>query len=74
MMVQAVLNWRSLVARALEVRREEGLTQRELAALAGVTQPTVVKFEKGSTSIRVDSVLAILHALGLAEAGDRTED
>ena len=73
-MAQAMLNWQALVARALEVRREEGLTQRELAALAGVTQPTVVKFEKGSTSIRVDSALAILHALGLAEAGGRTED
>ena len=69
-----MLNWRVLVERALEVRREEGLSQRELAALAGVTQPTVVKFEKGSTSIRVDSALAILHALGLAEAGDRPGD
>ena len=69
-----MLNWHALVARALEVRREEGLSQRELAALAGVTQPTVVKFEKGSTAIRVDSALAILHALGLAETGDRTGD
>ena len=73
-MTQAMLNWQALVARALEVRREEGLTQRELAALAGVTQPTVVKFEKGSTSIRVDSALAILQALGLAEAGKRSEE
>ncbi len=43
-----------------------GLTQRDLAALAGVSQPTIWKFEKGVTAIRLDSALAILRALGLA--------
>ena len=66
-----MLNWTELVREAIAVRKQEGLTQRDLAALAGVTQPTIVKFEKGSTSIRVDSALAILRALGLAGREDR---
>ncbi len=61
-----MLNWERLVREAVTVRKQERLSQRDLAALAGVTQPTVVKFEKGSTSIRVDSALAILRALSLA--------
>ncbi len=62
-----MLNWERLVREAVTIRKQERLSQRDLAALAGVTQPTVVKFEKGSTSIRVDSALAILRALSLVE-------
>ncbi len=65
-----MLDWGRLVREAVTVRKQERLSQRDLAALAGVTQPTVVKFEKGSTSIRVDSALAILRALSLAEQQD----
>ncbi|MCH8112478.1 MAG: helix-turn-helix transcriptional regulator [Proteobacteria bacterium] len=61
------LNWENLVVEAVRIRKQEKLTQRQLAALAGVTQPTVVKFEKGSTMMRVESALSILAALGLAE-------
>ncbi len=65
-----MLNWKRLVDEAVAVRKQERLSQRDLAALAGVTQPTVVKFEKASTSLRVDSALAILRALSLAERQD----
>ena len=65
-----MLIWRSVVEEAIKVRKDEGLTQRDLAALAGVTQPTIVKVEKGSTMIRVESALAILGALGLAAERD----
>ena len=65
-----MLNWQRLVREAVAVRKQERLSQRDIAALAGVTQPTVVKFEKGSTSIRVNSALAILRALSLAERQD----
>ena len=67
-----MLNWAQLVREAVTVRKQERLSQRDIAALAGVTQPTVVKFEKGSTSIRVDSALAILRALSLAERQDKS--
>lgn len=61
-----MLNWNELVNDAITVRKEERLSQRELAAIAGVTPPTVIKFERGSISIKVDSALAILGVLGLA--------
>ena len=61
-----MLNWDALVEEAISVRKEEQLTQKALAAISGVTAPTVIKFESGSTSIKVDSVIAILGALGLA--------
>lgn len=62
-----MLDWKTLVAEAVRIRKEERLSQRDLAALAGVTQPTVVKFEKGDTGLRVQSAIAILAALGLAK-------
>jgi transcriptional regulator with XRE-family HTH domain len=65
------LDWAALVRQARERRVAEGLSQRDLAALAGVSVPTVVKLEKGDTSIRVDVALAILATLGLAEGGPR---
>lgn len=61
------LSWKDLVTQAVRIRKQEKLTQRQLAALAGVTQPTIVKFEKGSTTMRIESALSILAALGLAE-------
>ncbi|MGJ3263750.1 MAG: helix-turn-helix domain-containing protein [Salinarimonas sp.] len=62
------LDWPALVEEAVRRRRQEGLTQRDLAALAGVSAPTVVAFEKGQTSLRLDSALAILRVVGLAAA------
>ncbi len=61
-----MLNWQNLVIEATAIRKHESLTQRDLAALAGVSQPTIWKFEKGATAIRLESALAILRALGLA--------
>lgn len=59
------LDWQALVEEAVHVRKRERLTQHDLAALAGVSQPTIWKFEKGDTHIRLDSALGILDALGL---------
>lgn len=60
------LHWSELVAEAVRLRKAEGLTQRDMAALAGVSLPTVVKFEKGDQDILVSKALAILAVLGLA--------
>jgi transcriptional regulator with XRE-family HTH domain len=61
------LEWQKLVDEAVERRKAERLTQRTLAALAGVSLPTLVKFEKGVTDIKLTGVLAILKVLGLAK-------
>lgn len=63
------LDWHALVAEAVRVRKQERLTQHDLAALAGVSQPTIWKFEKGDRNIRLASALDILGALGLLATG-----
>ena len=62
------LSWSSLVQEAVTRRKTEKLTQEELAALAGVSKPTLNRFEQGQTNISVENALKILRMLGLAEA------
>ncbi len=48
-----------------EARRRAGLTQRRLAAGAGVSQPTVARIESGVTEPTVAMVDRLLEACGL---------
>jgi transcriptional regulator with XRE-family HTH domain len=58
------LDWPEIVARAKLRRRQMKLTQRRLAVVAGVSLPTVVKFEAGE-DVRLSSALAILKVLDM---------
>ena len=54
------------LGRALrEARRSKGLTQVQVAELAGVGQPTVSNVERGMISVSLDTLIRILAALGL---------
>ena len=59
------LNWQDLINEAVKRRKEQKLTQEQLSVLAGVSKPTLNRFEQGKTSIKLDSALKILKALGL---------
>lgn len=59
------LNWEALVAEAIKRRKEQRLTQKQLAVLVGLSGPTVNSFEQGKTTITLESALKILKALGL---------
>jgi transcriptional regulator with XRE-family HTH domain len=59
------LNWENLVREAIRRRKEQRLTQEDLALMVGLSKPTLNAFEQGKTSIRVDNAIKILHALGL---------
>lgn len=59
------LDWRDLVDEAVRRRKNEGRTQKSFAALAGVSVPTVIAFERGDTRLRLDSVFKILESLGM---------
>ena len=49
------------------VREQRGLTRRELAALAGVSERLVASLELGdATGIRLDKLLSICDAVGLS--------
>jgi transcriptional regulator with XRE-family HTH domain len=49
-----------------EARRKAGLTQRELARLAGVPQPAVSRIERDHVSPRHDTLDLLLRGCGLA--------
>ena len=59
------LNWRALVAEALRRRKAENLTQREHAALAGVSIPTIATFDRGERTLTLTKAFDILRVVGL---------
>lgn len=59
------LNWQTLVKEAIKRRKQQRITQEQLAILAGVSKPTLSHFEAGKTNITLDSALKILKVLGL---------
>lgn len=60
------LDWQSLSKEAVKRRKEQKLTQEQLAILAGVSKPTLVNFENGRQNIKVENAIKILKTLGLA--------
>lgn len=63
----APLNWRVLVAEALRRRKAEKLTQRRHAALASVSIPTIVAFDRGERTLSLAKAFDILRVVGLIE-------
>ena len=63
----APLNWRTLVAEAIRRRKAEKLTQREHAALASVSIPTIVAFDRGERTLTLAKAFDILRVVGLIE-------
>jgi transcriptional regulator with XRE-family HTH domain len=59
------LDWRSLVSETLRRRKAEKLTQKEHAALAGVSIPTMAAFERGETTLSLAKAFDILRVVGL---------
>lgn len=63
--VVSPLHWERLVDEALRRRRAEGLTQKEHAALANVSVPTMVSFDRKELSLTLAKALDILKVVGL---------
>lgn len=61
------LNWPALVEEAVRRRRGLNLTQKQLAALAKVSTPTISRFEQNEEDIQLSTVLAILDVLGMTD-------
>ena len=61
------LNWALLVKEAIKRRKERKISQRRLATIAEVSQPTVSRFEQQEEDIQLSSALKILGVLGLVE-------
>jgi transcriptional regulator with XRE-family HTH domain len=61
------LNWPGFVEEAIRRRRHLNLTQKQLALIAGVSTPTISRFEQNAKDIQLSSVLQILDALGMTD-------
>jgi transcriptional regulator with XRE-family HTH domain len=59
------LDWRALVKEALRRRKAEKLTQRQHAALASVSIPTIVAFDRGERTLSLAKAFDILRVVGL---------
>ena len=66
------LNWQELVAEALRRRKIEKITQRQHAALAGVSIPTILAFDRCEHTLSLAKTFDILRVVGLVE--ERSED
>lgn len=47
-----------------DLRKAHGLTQTQLADIAGVSLPSITRLEKGKETIRLDVLIRILDSLG----------
>jgi transcriptional regulator with XRE-family HTH domain len=61
------LNWPALVAEAIRRRKAEKMTQREHAALASVSVPTMIAFDRGERTLSLAKASDILRVVGLVE-------
>jgi transcriptional regulator with XRE-family HTH domain len=62
------INWQAIVEQAKQRRKEQNITQEKLAKLAGVSTPTISRFESAEENIEMSSVLNILQVLGMRDS------
>lgn len=53
-----------LMGEIVRMRKEKGISQRELEKLSGVKQPVIARIESGNSIPNINTVLKILLALG----------
>lgn len=54
----------ALITAMIKARQEQGISQRKLGELSGVSQPVIARMEKGVVSPQVDTLLKVLAAMG----------
>ena len=55
----------NIVSAMIDKRTALGITQRELAQLCGLPQSSIARIESGKTTPKLDTLLKIIHPLGL---------
>jgi DNA-binding XRE family transcriptional regulator len=61
------LKWDDFVKEAINRRKEQRMTQEQLAKICGMSKPTLCDFEKGRRTITLANAFKILYMLGLME-------
>ncbi len=54
----------AIMSELIEARYEQGINQRKLEELSGVSQPVIARMETGESSLQLDTVLKVLTSLG----------
>jgi transcriptional regulator with XRE-family HTH domain len=65
------LDWPALVAETIRRRKEEKMTQREHAALASVSIPTIIAFDRAERTLSLSKAIDILRVVGLVEEASK---
>lgn len=55
----------TIVSTMIDKRNALGISQRDLAALCGLPQSSIARIESGRTMPKLDTLLKIMHPLGL---------
>ena len=55
----------ALMGQLIEARQAQGISQKRLEELSGVSQPVIARMEKGITSPQLSTLLKVLRPLGL---------
>ncbi len=64
----------NLIGKLIEARESRGLTQKELADLAGLKQPAIARLESMKATPQIDTLLKVLYPLGYKLAIVPAED
>ena len=66
---------KALIAAVVEAREQSNLTQKQLSQKCGLSQPVIARFESGTHSPQLNSMIRILKPLGytLEVVPDRSE-
>jgi len=54
----------AMMVELIKARAEQGISQKKLEELSGVSQPVIARMEKGHTSPQLDTFLKVLAPLG----------
>ena len=54
----------ALMGEIIAVRKEQGISQRELGKLTGIKQPVIARIESGQSYPRIDTLVKLLTPLG----------
>ena len=55
----------ALMGELIEARRRQGISQKQLEELSGVSQPVIARMERGTTNPQVSTLMKVLRPLGL---------
>jgi DNA-binding XRE family transcriptional regulator len=63
--IEELENLASIVDAMIKQRKALGITQRRLASICGITQSSIARIEALKTAPNLDTLIKILHPLGL---------